>query len=159
MIASKILLWVQYQRKLMYEEAAACENKDVEWVKSAHLTASLLPKLKSDSAILPTSRLTCKIFRRRSDSEIFTFPAFDTWHSTKLCVWLQAFLNAESDPAHFTKVCIWRELLAFFGCDAVILPSWRLPQRKVLYASDGVEIAFFASDTNFFAISPFNLII
>ena len=32
----------------MYEEAAACEDKDVEEVKSAHLTASFLPKLKSE---------------------------------------------------------------------------------------------------------------
>ena len=42
----------------MYEEAAACEDKDVEEVKSAHLTASFLPKLKSDRCFLPFSRLT-----------------------------------------------------------------------------------------------------
>ena len=62
----------------MYEEAAACEDKDVEEVKSAHLTASFLPKLKSDRCFLPFSRLTRDIFRRsfwRGD-----FYLFRIWH-------------------------------------------------------------------------------
>ena len=33
---------------------------------------------------------------------------------------------------------------------------YRLPRGKVPFASDGVEIAFLPSDTNFFAISPFS---
>ena len=56
----------------------------------------------------------------------------------------------------FTKIDICREVFAFLGSDAVNLPIYRLPRGKVLFASDGVEIAFFASDTNFFAISPFS---
>ena len=54
----------------------------------------------------------------------------------------------------FTKIDICREVFALLGSDAVNLPIYRLPRGKVPFASDGVEIAFFASDTNFFAISP-----
>ena len=64
----------------MYEEAAACEDKDVEEVKSAHLTASFLPKLKSDRCFLPFSRLTRDIFRRsfwRGHFYLFRFAVMD----------------------------------------------------------------------------------
>ena len=62
----------------------------------------------------------------------------------------------QSVAGHFTKIDICREVFALLGSDAVNLPIYRLPRGKVPFASDGVEIAFFASDTNFFAISPTN---
>ena len=62
----------------------------------------------------------------------------------------------QSVAGHFTKIDICREVFALLGSDAVNLPIYRLPRGKVPFASDGVEIAFFASDTNFFAISPIN---
>ena len=48
----------------MYEEAAACEDKDVEEVKSVHLTASFFTKVEIWHCFLPFSRLTRDIFRR-----------------------------------------------------------------------------------------------
>ena len=66
----------------MYEEAAACEDKDVEEVKSAHLTASFLPKLKSDRCFLPFSRLTRDIFRRSFwRGHFYLFRVWHTWNS------------------------------------------------------------------------------
>ena len=64
------------------------------------------------------------------------------------------FKMRQSVAGHFTKIDICREVFALLGSDAVNLPIYRLPRGKVPFASDGVEIAFFASDTNFFAISP-----
>ena len=66
------------------------------------------------------------------------------------------FKMRQSVAGHFTKIDICREVFAFLGSDAVNLPIYRLPRGKVLFASDGVEIAFLPSDTNFFAISPFS---